>query len=322
MIITRTPLRISFAGGGSDLPAFYSEEQGYVVSATIDKYLYLTINPKYDGEVRVSYSKTENVHAAREVEHPLVRAALDFVGIQRGIEIVSVADIPAGTGLGSSSAFTVGLLAALHAHAGGFATTDRLAQEACHVEIGMCRQPIGKQDQYAAAFGGLRGYTFHPDGAVSVEALVVPPEIRAAFAAHLLLVDTGLRREAGTILADQRARMRDREARGGVRALANLAHAFRGALMIGDMRECGQILDAAWQLKRGVAGGITTDTIDAWYTAAKQAGALGGKVCGAGGGGFLLLFAAPERHDPIRQALGLRDVPIRLVEHGATIIYG
>lgn len=321
MIITRTPLRISFAGGGSDLPAFWQEEPGHVVSMTIDKYVYITVNTKYDGAVRVSYSKTENVTSAAEVEHPLVRACLDFVRIRQGIEIVSVADIPAGTGLGSSSAFTVGLLSALYARLGQFRPADVLAHEACQVEINRCAQPIGKQDQYAAALGGLRSYTFHPDGGVSSEAIALDTGMRRTLHDHLLLLDTGRRRDASAILARQSASLQDSRARANTRAMANLAQTFSDALHCGHIHECGDILDAAWALKRTVAGGITDDQIDAWYAAAKKAGALGGKVCGAGGGGFLLLLAPPERHSAITQALRLRAVPIRLVDHGVQVIY-
>lgn len=319
MIITRTPMRISFAGGGSDLPAFYQDEPGHVISATINKYIYITVTPKYDGAVRVSYSKTENVATAREVEHPLVRACLDMAGVRGGVEIVSVADIPAGTGLGSSSAFTVGLLAALYAHEHEFRPTDVLAHDACQVEIGICNAPIGKQDQYAAAHGGLRAYTFHPDGRVSTEAIALHVETRAALHDHLLLLDTGTRRDAGAILAGQSAAMCDSRARANVRTMANLAQTFSDALRCGRIAECGDILDVAWALKRAL--GTSNERIDAWYSAARKAGALGGKVCGAGGGGFLLFLAPPDQHAAITRALGLRAVPIRLVDHGVQVIY-
>lgn len=319
MIITRTPLRISFAGGGSDLPAFYREEAGHVVSATIDKFVYLTVTPKYDGAVRVSYSKTENVAASREVEHPLVRACLELANIRRGIEIVSVADIPSGTGLGSSSAFTVGLLAALYASQGEFHGADGLAYDACRIEIERCQQPIGKQDQYTAAMGGLRKYTFYPGGGVSSETIPMPVETRDAFVSHLLLLDTGIRRDAGAILAGQSVAMRDTRKRANVRAMANLAQTFHDALRCGRVAECGEIMDSAWALKRAL--GTSSEQIDTWYATAKQAGAIGGKVCGAGGGGFLLLLADPECHGAIRKALGLRAVPFDLVDHGVQVIY-
>ena len=316
MIITRTPFRISFAGGGSDMPAFFRSEAGTVVSATIDRYVYLSVSRKYDGQVRVSYSQTENVARAADVQHPLVRACLAMANIQRDIEIVSVADIPSGTGLGSSSAFTVGLLNALYSLQGEFHTADALAHDACHAEIELARSPIGWQDQYAAAFGGLKCYTFHPDGRVGVEALPIESE---GLEAHLLLLDTGLRRDANPILAAQGDAIRDSRKKADVRAMANLAKAFRDALLAARMEECGAIMDAAWRHKREL--GATTDQIDTWYTQARQAGAWGGKLCGAGGGGFLLFLAPPHRHVDIRSALQLRAVPVRLSPHGSQVVY-
>lgn len=317
MIVTRTPYRISFVGGGSDLPAFYRDESGRVVSATIDKYLTIAVNRKYDDDVRVSYSITENVARARDVQHPLVRACLQLANIQRGIEIVSIGDIPAGSGLGSSSAFTVGLLHALYALQGEFHTTDSLASAACHVEMGLAHSPVGKQDQYAAAFGGLKCYTFYPDGRVGVEAL--PVSLRE-LETHILLLDTTLRRDANRLLAAQSDTMRDSRKKADVRAMANLAGAFRDALLVGCLVECGGILDAAWRHKREL--GATTEQIDQWYTAARQAGAWGGKVCGAGGGGFLMFLAPPERHADITRTLGLRALPFRLTNTGSAVIYG
>lgn len=316
MIITRTPYRISFVGGGSDLQAFYRDEPGRVVSATIDKYLTIAVTRKYDEAVRVSYSRTEHVARSEDVQHPLVRACLQLANIPRGIEIVSIGDIPAGTGLGSSSAFTVGLLHALYALQGEFHAADSLAHDACRVEIELAHHPIGKQDQYAAAFGGLRSYTFCPDGRVVAE--VLPIEL-SALDSYLLLFDTGLRRDAGVLLAAQSEAMRDSRKRADLRAMANLAGAFRDALWVGDMIECGAILDAAWRHKREL--GATTDQIDAWYTAARRAGAWGGKVCGAGGGGFLLFLAPPERHTDICHALDLKRVPVHLTHQGSTVVY-
>lgn len=320
MIITRTPLRVSFVGGGSDLPAFYREEPGCVVSAAIDKYVYLSVNAHYGGGVRISYSRTENVADARAVDHPLVRAALDRAGIRRGIEIVSVADVPAGTGLGSSSSFTVGLLAALSAYNGEFITTDALAAQACRIEIHDCRAPIGKQDQYAAAFGGLRCYTFHPDERVSIEALAPPAEVMQAFERRLLLLAIGEPRAANGVLARQAASLCDSRERASVRAMANLAGAFRDALLAGRLDELGSILDGAWRLKRARAG-VTNGAIDDAYTRARALGAQGGKLCGAGGSGFLLLYAPEDRHEAIVKALGLRPLPIRIAPQGSAVVY-
>lgn len=316
MIITRTPYRISFVGGGSDLPAFYRDEPGRVVSATIDKYITIAATRKYDDDVRVSYSQTENIARAADVQHPLVRAALQLANIQKGIEIVSIGDIPAGTGLGSSSAFTVGLLKALYALQGEFHTADSLAASACHVEIEMAHSPVGKQDQYAAAFGGLRSYTFWPDGRVTPEAIPVSLD---ELSPYLLLLDTGLRRDANPILVQQGRAMLDTRKRADVRAMANLAGAFRDALLAGKLEECGAVMDAAWRHKRSL--GASGDQIDAWYSTARTAGAWGGKLCGAGGGGFLLFLAPPARHPDVAHALGLRQVPIRLSNAGSQVIY-
>lgn len=319
MIITRTPLRISFVGGGSDQPAFYADEPGMVISATLDKYIYLTVNRKYDGTVRVSYSKTENVERSHEVEHSLVRACLQLANVRSGIEITSIADLPAGTGLGSSSAFTVGLLHALFAYQGEYHADDNLADSACHVEIGLCHSPIGKQDQYAAAYGGLRSYTFHADH-VDTELVALPADALRHFERNLLLLDTGIRRDANVILGGQQADLRDSRKRANVRSMVNLAHAFRDYLAIGAFDQCGEVLDTAWALKRHMAG-VSNDQIDQWYALAKKAGALGGKVCGAGGGGMLLFYAPQSTHADIGRATGLRRIPIRLTHHGSQVIY-
>lgn len=322
MVITRTPFRISFAGGGSDLPAFWQDmEAGHVISTAIDKYVYVTVSPKYDGTVRLSYSVTENVQAVKDIQHDRARACLTQANIRRGIEVVSVADVPAGTGLGSSSSFTVGLLHALHAHQGEFIGTDRLAHTAYRVETHDCHAPIGKQDQYAAAFGGLRFYTFYPDGRVGVDTLAVPHEALSAFERRLLLLAIGTPRDTNVILKSQATAMLDHQKRTDIRALANLASAFRDELLVGNLDACGDILDAGWRLKRGIAEGITDSTIDTAYSMALDHGARGGKLLGAGGSGFLLLYAPEERHRDIQRALGLRSLPFQFSPQGSTIIY-
>lgn len=320
MIITRTPLRISFCGGGSDQPAFYADEPGMVVSATIDKYVYLTINRKHDGGIRVSYSKTENVDRADQIEHPIVRNCLALANVRRGIEITSVADIPSGTGLGSSSSFAVGLLRGLYAYQGEWHSADGIARDACQVELELCHSPIGKQDQYAAAFGGLKAYTFLADQRVAVESIAMSQDAKTAFNSKLLLLDTGIRRDANTILAGQQADLRDSRKRANVRALANLAAAFRDALLSGKLDECGDILDTAWALKRHMAG-VSNEAIDRWYTLAKRHGAIGGKVCGAGGGGMLLFYAPHDRHSAIVKETGLKQVPFEFSDQGSAVIY-
>lgn len=306
MIITRTPLRISFVGGGSDRPSFYQEEPGACVAAAIDKYVYVTVSDKYDGSIRVAYSRTEDVQRLDDLQHELAREALRSVSRERGIEVHSIADVPGGTGLGSSSAFTVGLLKALHPDR----QPDSLAQGACHIELDMCHKPIGKQDQYTAAYGGINLLGFSSQG-VAVSPLECDYE---ALSQHCLLLDTGLARQgdAGAVLAGQQ---QDRD---DVRALANMARAFAQTLAEGDIPLCGGIMDDAWMFKRRFVG---TEQINAWYERAHALGAWGGKLCGAGGGGFLLFLAPPERHQAIVGALGLRHVPIRVGVKGCEVVY-
>jgi D-glycero-alpha-D-manno-heptose-7-phosphate kinase len=309
MILTRTPLRISFVGGGSDRPSFYSEEPGACVAAAINKYVYVAVNPKYDGSIRAAYSVTENVTTVDELQHELIREALKLTGV-RGVEIHSIADVPGGTGLGSSSAFTVGLLRAIASYE-HLRHTDAasLARHACTIEIDRCVKPIGKQDQYTAAYGGLNLLGFSQDG-VSVTPIDCDLD---ALSAHCLLLDTGLTRtgDAGAHLASQ---AQDRD---DVRQLAHLAHFFAHRLAQGDLAACGAIMDTAWMVKRKYA---SSDRLDAWYSQAYSAGAWGGKLCGAGGGGFLLFLAPPERHAAITNALKLRHVPIAVGVKGCEVI--
>ena len=324
MIISRTPLRVSFFGGGSDLPAYYRRHGGAVLSTTIDKSVYVTVSRKFDAAVRVSYARTEEVARAADVEHPLVREALGLLGIDGGVEITSVADIPArGTGLGSSSAFTVGLLNALHAYQGRHAPSARLAEECCHIEIERCGEPIGKQDQYAAAFGGFNYIRFHPDDRVEVTKMVCPTEVTAELQRRLLFFYTGVTRSASSLLGEQSAAVAKpgaaASATGELTCLA--AQAFE-AVCQGDIDPLGPMLDTAWRLKKGLAAGVSNGVIDAAYDAARTAGAEGGKLLGAGGGGFLMFLAPPARHDAIRAALGaLRETPFCFAAQGSSIIF-
>ena len=323
MIVSKTPLRMSFVGGGSDLPAFYREEMGAVVSTTIDKYMYIAVNRKFDGSIRVSYSRTEEVATPAEVQHPLVREALDLAGIHGGIEIASMADIPShGSGLGSSSTYTVGLLHALHAHAHRHASRETLASQACEIEIQRCREPIGKQDQYAAAFGGMNLIRFHPDESVSVDPLIVPPQVLAAFAERILVFYTGRGRSASEVLARQSAGMSAPARRLLVRRMVALAFDFKRELESGALAQLGPILHENWRLKSQLALGITDPQIDAWYATAMAAGASGGKLLGAGAGGFLMFFAEPEHHGRIKRGLDeLRAVDFGLDRSGSQIVF-
>jgi D-glycero-alpha-D-manno-heptose-7-phosphate kinase len=323
MIISRTPLRISLAGGGSDLPAFWKREGGAVTSTTINKYIYITVNPKFDNKIRASYSRTEIVDTVDELQHELIREALRLLGITGGIEITSISDIPSqGSGLGSSSSYTVGLLNALYTYLGKHAGAKRLASEACRIEIELCNKPIGKQDQYIGAFGGLQHIQFNPDGSVFVDPVICKPETKRKLDEHLLLLYTGITRAADGILAEQQDNLSQENNRRITRRMVNIARELRDALTADDFMAVGELLHAGWVEKRKLALGITNSRIDAWYETARALGALGGKITGAGGRGFLLLFAPPERHGDIIAALPeLRPVPFALEPQGSKIIY-
>jgi D-glycero-alpha-D-manno-heptose-7-phosphate kinase len=324
VIISRTPLRISFVGGGTDLPAFYEREYGAVVSTAIDKYIYITVNRKFDQKIRASYSVTEIVDHVDDLRHQLIREALKLAGPTSGIEITSMSDIPSeGTGLGSSSTYTVGLLNALYAFGGHYAGAERLAREACEIEIDICRKPIGKQDQWIAAFGGLQYLRFNPDESVHADPIVCDRRIRDALQERLLLLYTGMTRSADSILSEQRDHTeRSAEQRATLGALVKLAEDFRNLLHNGCLDTVGEVLHEAWRRKRLLAGGISNGRIDDWYDRARRHGAAGGKILGAGGGGFLMLYAPPERHHEITLALPeLRRTPVRLEPQGSKIIY-
>jgi D-glycero-alpha-D-manno-heptose-7-phosphate kinase len=323
MIISRTPLRISFAGGGSDLPAFCDSEVGAVVSTTITRYIYITVNPKFDRRIRASYAETEIVESVDDLKHELIREALRTTGIDGAIEITSISDIPSrGTGLGSSSAYTVGLLNALHAFSAKLAGADRLAREACEIEIERCGRPIGRQDQYIAAYGGLKYIRFEPGGNVVVEPIICSPATRRSLQDHLLLLYTGQTRLAETILAAQSRNLSSPQTRSGLRRMVEIAHAMREALNADCLDDFGELLHENWLEKRRLADGISSGELDARYEAARRAGALGGKILGAGGGGFLLLYAPPHRHDAIAAALPeLRRTGFRFEPQGSRLIF-
>jgi D-glycero-alpha-D-manno-heptose-7-phosphate kinase len=323
MIVSKTPFRMSFVGGGSDLPEFYRAEPGAVVSTSIDKYMYIAVNRKFDGRVRVSYSHTEDVESAAQVKHPLVREALAVTGIEGGIEIASMADIPSqGSGLGSSSAYTVGLLNALHAYRDRHVSKDALARMACEIEIERCGEPIGKQDQYAAAFGGLNLIRFQPDGTVTVDPVIIAPETLAQFEASILVFYTGRTRSASEVLARQAAGMAAPDRRALLRRMVELAFDFKRELESGSLAMLGPILDENWHLKSQLATGITDAQIDAWYATARTHGATGGKLLGAGGRGFLMFVAPPERHLHLRATLSeLQRVSFHFDRGGTQVVF-
>jgi D-glycero-alpha-D-manno-heptose-7-phosphate kinase len=323
MIISRTPLRVSLVGGGSDLAAFYSEEPGAVVTTAIRKYIYITVNRKFDSRIRASYSVTEIVDSVANVQHELIRESMRKLGIDGGIEITSISDIPSqGTGLGSSSSYTVGLLKALYAYCNRYVGAERLAREACEIEIDSLTKPIGKQDQYIAAYGGLRYIRFNPDGSVFVDAMVCSAKTRQALQDGMMLFYTGITRSADPILAEQQHNVTNGRKRRALRRLVQLADELRRALAGNDLEAFGEILHESWVVKKTMANGVSTRQIDEWYETARKHGAIGGKITGAGGGGFLVLYAPPESHDAIVKALpNLRQVTFGFEPHGSTIIF-
>lgn len=324
MIISRTPLRISFAGGGSDLAAFYRHEPGAVVSTAIDKYIYINVNRKFDRKIRASYSITEMVDGVDDLKHELIREALKVTKLDGGIEITSISDIPStGTGLGSSSSYTVGVLNSLYAHMGQRAGAERLAREACEIEIERCLKPIGKQDQYIAAYGGLQFIEFCPDETVCVNPIICKTETKKRLQESLLMFYTGVTRSADGILQEQKKNTEhNKERRQTLHAMTYLAHDLKEALSENDLDSFGRILHQGWEMKQKMASGISNSRINSWYDTARTNGALGGKILGAGGGGFLLLYAPPECHPQIKAALReLRSFPFHFEPQGTKIIY-
>jgi D-glycero-alpha-D-manno-heptose-7-phosphate kinase len=324
MIISKTPLRMSFVGGGSDLPVFYRKFGGAVVSTAINKFVYVTVNKKFDDRIRVSYSKTEEARTVDRIKHPLVREAMKMLGISGGIEITSIADIPAkGSGLGSSSSFTVGLLHALHAYACRYASAEQLARESCEIEIDRCGEPIGRQDQFAAAFGGFNFIEFYPDDSVSVEPIICKRETLRKLEENTLVLYTGITRSASALLKTQQKIVASEAAKQKVmRKMVELAHQLKAELQKNNLQAFGEIVHENWQLKRSLTGAISTDAIDDWYATARKAGAIGGKLLGAGSGGFLMFYAPQERHDAIARALkSLRRMDFQFEPQGSKIIF-
>jgi len=323
MIISQTPLRMSFVGGGSDLPAFYREHGGAVLSTAIDKYVYVSVNRKFDGDIRLAYSKTEEVSSVNEIEHELVKAAFRMQGLRGGVEITTTADIPSrGTGLGSSSTFTVGLLNVLSAYQGRHVSAEELAKGSCEIEMDRCGQPIGKQDQYAAAFGGLNLIEFHQDERVSVSPVVMRRDLKELLEQRILVFFTGITRSASKILINQSAETAASGAKqAALKRMVELAHALRDELSSGNIDSFGPILDENWSLKKSLTAGVSNSAIEEWYDRAMGSGALGGKLLGAGQGGFLMFYAPKERHDDIANAIGLRRVDFAFEPLGSRILF-
>jgi len=324
LIITRTPFRLSLGGGGTDLPSYYSQRGGFFVSGAIDKYIHIAVNPRFDeNSVRVSYSTTEIVREASELKHPLVRESLDVVGIKSGIEVVSIADAPAATGLGSSGSFCVGLLRALHSYLREERSSQYVAEEACNIAMHRLKEPSGKQDEYVAAFGGIRAYEVGRDGEVRVESIPLSTHSLAELEANSLLFFTGITRSSASVLSEQQKAVEKGSAIEKMDRIKAIGFKVRDALANGDLTRFGELLDEHWKVKRGVVKAMTNDRIDRWYRVAKKNGALGVKVIGAGGGGFMMVYCENGR-SKLRDAMdkeGLVEYRFRFDFDGSKTIY-
>src|SRR6185437_521530 len=320
MIITQTPLRVGLVGGGTDLPDYYREHGGRVLNAAIDKYVYVVVKQRFDDDIYVNYSTKEIVSRVEDLQHELVREALHMTGVRGGVEITTLADIPsAGSGLGSSSAVTVGLLHALFAYQGRQVTAEELADRACAIEIDRCRKPIGKQDQYAAAFGGICDIHFGPGDRVFVDQLKLTSSVRRHIQDELLLFYTGITRSADTILGEQTANIADRLPQ--LHQLRDLAGEAASGLRTGDVNALGAALNKSWQAKRALASGVSNSEIDEAVDASLAAGATGAKVTGAGGGGFLLVVCPLESQRAVREKLAhMKELPINIEPFGSRVV--
>lgn len=320
MIIVQTPLRISFFGGGTDFPDYFLNEGGCVLSSAINKFIFVTIKERFDEKLRVGYTRTEIVDQIDEINHELIRESLRKTGVNKGVEVVTMGDIPAGTGLGSSSTVTVGALHAMYAHQDKLVSKDQLAQEACDIEVNILNKPIGYQDQYIAAFGGLQLIEFASNGKVITEAVNLDPKIQSQLSDNLLLFFTGTTRKSESILSEQKENISSRLPI--LRKLKNMAHQAHEAICRGNLDDIGYLLDESWQLKKQLANGISNGELEECYQKAIKAGAYGGKITGAGGGGFLMLYCPIEKRAQVRSALSvLHEVPFHLERDGTKVIF-
>ena len=321
MIITQTPLRVGLLGGGTDLPDYYREHGGRVLNCAIDKYIYVIVKQRFDDDIYVNYSKKEIVSRVDDLEHELVREAMRMTGVTSGVEITTLADIPSagGSGLGSSSAVTVGLLHALFAYRGRQVTAEELAERACTIEIDRCGKPIGKQDQYIAAFGGVRDIHFGPGDEVVAEDLELSAVERRDLQRNILLFYTGITRSADTILSEQTANIK--ATRPQLDLLRDLAGVAVDGLRRGDVNSVGAAMRESWEAKRKLAAGISNDQVDGAVARALDAGASGAKLTGAGGGGFLLVMCPMEQQRAVRESLAdMRELPVKLDPLGSRVV--
>jgi D-glycero-alpha-D-manno-heptose-7-phosphate kinase len=321
VIIVQTPLRVSFFGGGTDFRSFFSAEGGCVLSSAIDKYVFVTIKERFDQLLRIGYTRTEMVTSVAEIQHELIRESLHKTRIERGVEVTTMGDIPSsGSGLGSSSTVTVGALHAMYTYRGEIVPAEQLAREACEIEIDILGKPIGIQDQYIAAYGGLRFMEFAPDGKVRCEKIELDSYLKRRLNESLLLFFTGVTRRADTILDEQKRNIGERLA--VLREMKQMAYTARDELRAGNLDSIGELLHKSWELKKQLASQISNGMIDDMYQAARRAGAIGGKITGAGGGGFLLLYCPQEKREAVRTALNhLQELPFRLEQDGSKVIF-
>jgi D-glycero-alpha-D-manno-heptose-7-phosphate kinase len=320
MIIVRSPLRITLGGGGTDLPSYYRDYGGFLVAAAIDKYVYITLHKTFQPGYIIKYSELERVEQAGEIRHPIVRAALELLGADDRVEIASMADIPAGTGLGSSGSFTTALLRALHTRQRSVISPHSLAEQACHIEIELLREPVGKQDQFIAAYGGVTCFEFNKDDSVSVTAAAINHEVLDNLEDGLCLFFTGYSRSASAILKDQddRSKAKDGSVIDNLHYIKDLGRRSHAALLQGDLPRFAELMDEHWQQKKKRSGDMSNSKIDEWYEIAKSNGALGGKLIGAGGGGFLMFYTENKRrllHAMLEQ--GLEEVRFRFDFEGS-----
>ena len=324
MIITRSPLRISLGGGGTDLASYYEEHSGFLIAAAIDKYVYITLHHTFVEDLIVKYSKLERVRDASELEHPIIREAMRLLGVAGpGLELTSMADIPAGTGLGSSGSFTTALLKALHTDQKALVHPRDLAEEACRIEIDILKEPIGKQDQYIAAFGGVTSFRYMPNGQVEVKPVKMDTETLYNLEDNLLLFFTGYSRSAGSILKDQndKSKKNDSSMIDNLHFVKDLGRRSLAALESGDLGALAEHMNIHWERKKQRSGGMSNPKIDEWYELGRKNGALGGKLVGAGGGGFLLFYA--EDKVKLRHAMrgaGLKEVRFRFDFEGTKVV--
>jgi D-glycero-alpha-D-manno-heptose-7-phosphate kinase len=325
MIVSRAPVRFSLGGGGTDLPSYSRSHGGFVVAAAVDKFVFVCLNRRFQDNIRLAYTESELVDSVDQIKHRIFRAALRATELTSGLELHSLADVPANTGLGSSSSFTVALLNGLHAFKREFVPAEQLAQEACHLEIEILKEPIGKQDQYIAAYGGISAMTFHPDGSVECERLPMRGEVIDELESNLIIYYSGIERSASTVLKEQAKTIVENKdaAVQRMHRIKELGYETKRILLLGEIDQYGEMLDELWRNKRKLAPNMADSSIDEHYESARKAGAIGGKLMGAGGGGFFMFYVrAGERrrvHDAL-SARGLRAMRFRFDFDGARIV--